>query len=370
MPEVWAAMAYWRALGKIVVIDLDDMYEGLPPSNPAFKYWILNYPGLDPNPIDALAEGLRHADALTSPSKVILKDWEHIVPGFWMPNWTRGAWYAGLDQKPAGAQIPDIEFYYEQKEGAEPQLMKRARANSEGHIILGWGGSISHVDSWIYSGVIEALERLFEKYPNVRLKFCGHESRLNYIFEKFGDRIVRQDGLSPQHWPLAVSTFDIGLAPLDLRKLDPWREGAPIASYDERRSWLKGAEYLTAGVPWVGSKSLTYEDLARWGTLVDNTPEAWFAALDSKIQFLANEKAKAWSNRRWALKHMTFENNVDKYISTFGRILALKAKRNKEKLPEISYSSAPSGTDDPSATNGVAFGAGTGVTVDAQAVKS
>ena len=35
MPEVWAAMAYWRALGKIVVIDLDDMYEGLPPSNPA-----------------------------------------------------------------------------------------------------------------------------------------------------------------------------------------------------------------------------------------------------------------------------------------------------------------------------------------------
>src|SRR3990167_6495273 len=40
--DVWDAMSYWSALGKIVTIDLDDAYPSLPPSNPAWKYWIDN----------------------------------------------------------------------------------------------------------------------------------------------------------------------------------------------------------------------------------------------------------------------------------------------------------------------------------------
>ena len=59
VPEVWEAMDYWRALGKAVIIDLDDHYPGLPPSNPAFPYWIINKVGIDPAPVEALAEGDR-----------------------------------------------------------------------------------------------------------------------------------------------------------------------------------------------------------------------------------------------------------------------------------------------------------------------
>lgn len=102
IPEVWEAMDYWRALGKTVIVDLDDGYPLLPPSNPAFEYWIRNLPQLDPHPVEALTEGLKHADALTSPSKVIVEDWKSIVPGFWLPNWTRLPWYAPLQQKPIG----------------------------------------------------------------------------------------------------------------------------------------------------------------------------------------------------------------------------------------------------------------------------
>ncbi|MHA2063200.1 MAG: hypothetical protein ACXABY_02345, partial [Candidatus Thorarchaeota archaeon] len=32
-PEVWNMMDYWRALGKIVLVDLDDHYPEIPPSN-------------------------------------------------------------------------------------------------------------------------------------------------------------------------------------------------------------------------------------------------------------------------------------------------------------------------------------------------
>ncbi len=335
IPEVWAAMDYWRALGKLVVLDLDDHYAGLPPSNPAFAYWILDKPGLEPEPIAALSEGMRHADFVTSPSKVILKDWEHIVPGYHLPNWTRRAWYEPLMQKPLGA--PDVMFDYEMDARQQPHFKVDARPNSEGWITLGWGGSISHVDSWVYSGLIEALDRIFEKYPMVRLKFCGFESRLDYLFSRWGDKVVKQSGVRAQEWPQVLSTFDIGLAPLDMRPLEPWREGAPIASYDERRSWLKGIEYLSAGVPWVGSRSKTYEDLSRQGTLVENTPDAWFNALDRKIINLSAEKEIAWDLRRWAFKHIMFEANVVKYGEIFGRMQAQKMARGGGVLPEITY---------------------------------
>jgi len=335
VPEVWDAMDYFRAIGKTITVDLDDHYPDLPPSNPAYDYWIRNLPELNPEPTGALTEGMKHADALTSPSKVILKDWEHIVPGYWLPNWTRRKWYESLGQKPGGA--PDYEFGYEAN-GSDPVLSAKPRENSEGWITLGWGGSISHVDSWLFSGIMEALDRVFEKYPQARLKFCGHEGRLDTWLSRYGERVIRQVGVRPDHWPQVVATFDIGLAPLDTRPLDPpWREGAPVCGYDERRSWLKGAEYLTAGVPWVGSRCLPYQDLARWGKLVENTPDAWFAALDNMIERLAYEKQQAWERRRWALKKITLEGNIENYGEIMGRIMTAKHIRGGHRLPEITY---------------------------------
>src|SRR3990167_5926594 len=335
VPEVWQAMDYWRALGRLVVIDLDDHYPHLPPSNPAFQYWIRNASDMDKDPIEALTEGMRHADALTSPSKVILQDWAHIIPGYWLPNWTGGGWYKDLVQKPVGAL--DKAFNYE-PENEQPVLQGNDRLDSAGQIILGWGGSISHVDSWLYSGIHDALDRIFEKWPNARLKFCGHEERLNTYFERYGDRVIRQLGVIPAHWPFVIASFDIGLAPLDTRPLDPpWREGAPIASYDERRSWLKAVEYLCTGVPWIASRSATYNDLKHMGTVVDNTSDAWFNALDRKISHLAEEKQVAWNRRKWAMKKLTMEGNLSAYADIFGRMMAERATKYGARLPGITY---------------------------------
>ena len=337
VPEVWEAMDYWRALGKAVIIDLDDHYPGLPPSNPAFPYWIINKVGIDPAPIEALAEGMRHADALTSPSKVILQDWSHIVPGFWLPNWTRRAWFEGLDQKPMGA--PDLELFYgATPEGKPETIMNRVRPDTVSTVVIGWGGSISHVDSWLFSGIVEALDRIFDKHKNARLKFCGYEQRLDFVLKRWGDRVVRQPGVKPEHWPVVLSTFDIGVAPLETAPLDPpWREGAPIASYDERRSWLKTVEYLTAGVPWVASKSLTYNDLAHLGRIAENTPDSWYAALDDTIKNLAAQKSIAWERRQWALKRLTLEGNIGKYQGIIERIVADSQTRKGAQLPGVIY---------------------------------
>lgn len=335
-PDVWQAMDYFRAIGKAVCVDIDDHYGDLPASNPAHAYWITNKNQLNPDPVTALTEAMRHADALTAPSKVLLADWAHVVRGYYLPNYTQRGWYEALMQKPLGA--PDLVFGYD----AAGALASQARDNSAGWLTLGWGGSISHVDSWLYSGVIEALDAIFAKWPNARLKFCGHEGRLDYVFERWGERVVKQAGVKPEHWPMVVSTFDVGLAPLDTRPLDPpWRAGAPVAAYDERRSWLKGVEYLCAGVPWVATDCATYTDLRRHGTLVENTAEAWFKALDHKLTHLAAEKQLAWEKRGYALRKFTMEANANAVGDVFGRIIAEKQAKNGARLPGVRYVAAP-----------------------------
>lgn len=346
MPEVYAAMDYWRTLGKIVTVDLDDHYPGLPPSNPAHAFWILNKGNLPiGDPVAALCEAMRHADALVSPSKVLLQDYEHLVPGFWIPNWPRRIWYEKCQPKPLGA--PDIEFGY-QPDG-EPQngqqkfaLLGKRREGSEGLVVIGWGGSISHVDSWLYSGAVEALDRILAEYPNTRLKFCGHEHRLNYILDRWGDRIIRQSGVKPEHWPFVVSTFDIGLAPLDMRPMpsNTWKPGEEKweggeYSYDERRSWLKGVEYICAGVPWIGTKSATYIDLDRHGVLVENGEENWYNALKSMIDNLPSRKRLAQEKKAWALKRYAMEANVNQYAEIYERIGNMKRAKGGAILPGV-----------------------------------
>ncbi len=330
-PEVWEAMDYWRALGKAVVVDVDDHYPMIPPSNPAFAPWIRNTHGANPAPVDAFTEGLKHADGLLSPSKVILQDWSSVVRGYYQPNLCTREWYAGLDQRPIGA--PDVTLDY----GEDKKLKAALKPGTAGQIILGWGGSISHVDSWLYSGLMDALDRLFGEWPQLRLKFCGGEDRLDPFFERWGERVVRQAGVGHPDWPVVVSSFDIGLAPLDLRPLEPWLPGSPVASYDERRSWLKGIEYLCAGVPWVGSRSLTYDDLARHGSLVENTPDAWHRALTYLIRNLAEAKREAWHRRKWALKALTLEGQIGPHLSVYERIYAERNLKRNGGMPGVQY---------------------------------
>ena len=106
----WNAMAYWRTLGKIILVDLDDGYSCIPPSNPAFPHWILNSIGLDPIPVKALEEGLRHADALIAPNHVILEDWKHVVRGYFWPNYPSVKDYQ--DRLPREISALDLVFSY------------------------------------------------------------------------------------------------------------------------------------------------------------------------------------------------------------------------------------------------------------------
>lgn len=336
-PPVYDAMDYWRALGKIVVSDLDDHYPNIPASNPAFKYWIANTHDMDPDPIEALKIGMReHCDALITPSDVIAKDWEPYVQTYVWPNYAPLQIYKPLKQKQLGAA--DTVFSYEVKDDI-PELVRKPRPDSEGKIVIGWGGSISHVDSFVYSNVIDALIRLMQENKNVLFKFCGHERRLDYLWKRLPEKqFIRQLGVGHEDWPQVIASFDIGIAPLDLRPCEDNLGGHnPGYSYDERRSSLKLVEYLCAGVPWVATDAAPYRDLGYRGKLVENNADAWYEALKARVESLPHFREEAARNRRWALKKLTIESRVEELMKLYTLIGEQAQVTREARLPDTIY---------------------------------
>lgn len=312
-PQIWAACDYWRALGKIVCVDLDDDYPRLTPQNPAHPFWIADVNNfkeqLGDSPIHLLREALRHVDALLSPNRKILEDWSDIVPGYYLPNYAEGEWYEGTTQKP----------------------MPR----DDEQIIVGWGGSVSHFDSWFFSGLRDAMIPLLDKYPRLHWKLCGNDWRLmKWARETLPEeRWHHQHGVPPPEWPAQVASFDIGVAPL-------CGPGAPQSeAYDQRRSWLKAIEYLLCGVPWIGSPGGVYDDLDGLGGFVikENSPQEWMEAVSWVVDNLTTCKPQSAALMEWAFDNLTIGRQVEPYMATLTRVQAEVQARNNMRLPDVIY---------------------------------
>lgn len=242
------AIEYFQGMGKPVVIDLDDAYHILPWSNPAHKFWIQNEDG---KALVMLEEGLRRSNGLIAPNRLLLSDWAHVCPGYYLPNYAEENWWTDL---------PDRE------------MLKKERG-LEGKIVIGWGGSVSHYDSWWGSGIFRAAQRICERHPEVVWMICGNDPRIHDQLQVSPYQKIKQPGVDPNQWPRIVKHFDIGVAPL-------------FGPYDQRRSWIKGLEYMLAGIPWVCTAGEPYRDIQNYGKHVMNSDAAWEVALEEIIKRL------------------------------------------------------------------------------------
>ena len=334
---IWNVMEYWQALGKVCLVDLDDHYPEIPASNPAFKSWIANEGKMDPNPVERLKIGLGKADALIAPSHILLKDWEHIVPGYYWPNYPSLLDWQNVVRKAPGANDVIIHSTQEMDEDGKPVMNVQVRPDSAGKIVIGWGGSLSHIDSFVYSGVIEGLKMLMEEDERVCFKFCGNDDRMAFLLDTLPqDQLYRQAGVTAQDWPHVVGTFDIGIAPMDMRPVVSGT-GAEHGeySYDERRSWLKLVEYACGGVPFVATKCASYTELERHGRMVENTPEAWYEALKSRVNGIEHFYEEAISARKNNLKRLTIENNAQKLVDFYFQIGEEVQAKDGRTFPDI-----------------------------------
>lgn len=289
---VLQSMQHWKACGKLVIVDFDDAYHLMKTSNPAHLYWIKgqipingdhnNMKTIDPPPLMQFKWGLRLSHAATVPSKLLAKDWQNYADIHYIPN------YIELDK-----------------------YNKVTHATQNG-VVIGWGGSLSHLESFTESGVIKALQRVCKARPQVKVMICGADRR---IFEKLpipdGQKILTP-WVAYDSWSNVLSKFDIGIAPLN-------------GPYDERRSWIKVLEYMVMKIPWVASDGLAYHDLKSYGVLVENSTKAWEQAILDMVDHLEFHRTRASGEPYIYGISQSIDENVEKIIQNYLSI----AEKNK-----------------------------------------
>jgi glycosyltransferase involved in cell wall biosynthesis len=280
-------ISYWKAMGKAVVVDLDDAYELMTeatgaPSYEFWKYGRVEQNGkpatISPKPIEQLKWGVKIAGAVSSPSNVILDDWDKYgVRKYFIPN------YLQMD------------------------VYKRHPVHKElGKIYIGGGGSMTHLESWRSSGVTKALQQICKKYPQVMVVVCGDQRVCGTLGVKATQ--IAYSGWQPYMlYSKSLSYLDIGLLPLS-------------GEYDRRRSSLKAAEYIIMGIPWIASDLEPYHDM-KCGLVVKNTVEEWFSNMEAIINSLEELKPYVEADRIEAIKEFDIDLHVGDLIKTYERII-------------------------------------------------
>jgi hypothetical protein len=303
--ETHQYISYWRSLGKAVVVDFDDRYRLIHPTNAAAPFWLhgevevtlndglVKYKKeLDQHPIDQFKKGIRLCTAGITPSKILSDSWKDHAPMFVVRNY--------LDAS---------AYHSEIKQDNSPD------------IILGWGGSLSHQESFRDSGIQEALKRILQERDNVYLLIIGDENVVNQLPVP-RHKIKHMAYVAWWQWQKTLKIYDIGLAPL-------------AGDYDDGRSNLKVAEYLMAGIPFVASKSLVYEEFfhADSGHFVqhghdkhhyDKRAEDWYSSTIDIIDNIEYYREKALVNINEIGMTYAVDENVDTIIETYQAIIDLE----------------------------------------------
>lgn len=289
IPQVIDAMRYYQAMGKPVAVDLDDAYQILPWSNPAHKFWKQNAANFAEHPLGVLERGLQQSNGFIAPNRLLLQSWAYAVKGFYLPNFARKFWWSDL---PSRSEL----------RAEHPFLSKHQDA-----IVIGWGGSVSHYDSWWGSGIREAATEIARLFPNVIFMLCGNDPRLYQQLPVPAHQKYHQEGVPPEKWPSIVKLFDIGVAPLS-------------GMYDQYRSWIKGLEYGLAGVPWIATRGEPYKDLLGLGYQIPNGASPWLTVMKRVIENLPQEQGRAQS-RVPRFENFYVENQIDTLEKVYKEII-------------------------------------------------
>ena len=282
---VLTAMQHWKARGKTLVVDFDDAYDLMPPSNVNYRYWAQGLAArpdgvtekIDPPPLTQFKWGLRLAHAATVPSRRLADDWRAYADVYYLPNYIDLAKYE--------------HFLPEPREG----------------LVVGWGGSLSHLQSFTGSSVLAALKRVCRARPQVKVMICGSDRRIFDQLPLPPEQKIHRPWAPYAEWPRRLAEFDIGLAPLH-------------GAYDQRRSWIKVLEYMVLKIPWIASEGPAYHELRSYGWLVKNTPAAWERVLLDMVDHFPDYKAEAAREPYLFGISQGIDANVDKVLAAYAAI--------------------------------------------------
>ncbi len=159
----------------------------------------------------------------------------------------------------------------------EPDVHPPAARMDDGRLLLGYMGTLTHEAD--LRMILEPLRTFLRARSNtVRMQLVGiaPHSRLAGLFEGLPVDILwpEKHAAYPDfvRWMRSRLRWDIGLAPLEDTR------------FNQSKSDIKYLDYALLGIPGIYSRVPAYTDSVVHGStgwLVDNTPEAWLAALET-----------------------------------------------------------------------------------------
>ena len=255
-----------QALGKKVVIDMDDDYTCLPSTNPAYYLQhpkcevlrddknkivkIIMHNKVVNNRMEILTKALNIADAITVSTPELRDTYRNFNP--------------------------NVYVCYNKIDLSEYQLIRQRRNKP----VIGWAGSTTHIDDLKeITGLPESLRR--EGYS---FKFAIANFKDGLKLFEFADFIPGTDIFN---YPKILTNFDIGLVPLRDCK------------FNSGKSEIKGMEYNALGIPFVASNIAPYRRYVRHGEngflVKENRLKHWLKyvklLLDRKIREEMSHKA-------------------------------------------------------------------------------
>lgn len=284
-----AAIQHWKARDRVVVAEFDDAYDLIPPSVGSHDFWksgiasengvpVKNVKRIDPVPLTQFKWGLRLVHAATVPSKRLVDDWNAFTDMYYVPNFI------------------DLDKYVDIPTGQH-----------EG-VTIGWGGSLSHFDSFNQSGFLKAIQRVCAARPQVRVMINGSNQDIFDLLPIPAEQKILRPWVPYHRWSHELAHYDIGLAPLN-------------GPYDERRSWIKVLEYLVMKIPWVASEGPTYHELRPYGWLVKNEASAWERILLDMVDHIEDYRAEAAKEPYFFGISQNIEGNIQNVLTTYAEII-------------------------------------------------
>ena len=192
--------------------------------------------------------------------------------------------------------------------GVPARMLDVPRVDSD---VIGWAGSVpSHPTDLQAMGPAPA--QLIQ--AGCRWRIAGPIVGVHEALGVPTTTNIESTGVIPNiyHWPLAVASLGIGVAPLaDTR-------------FNSAKSWLKMAEYAAAGVPCVGSPRAEYVRLNKLGVgWLAKTPNDWKTKLRTLVE--SQTAREELSERgRFVMQEYTIERTAWRWMETWQRALSLE----------------------------------------------
>jgi hypothetical protein len=232
------------AIGQKVVVDVDDFFDGLAPTNRAYS---TTDPNNSPdNNREIYAEIIKKSFAVICSTQFLFDYYSKIHKNVFLVR-----------------NAIDINRY----------LRAHNPKRDYQRTTIGWVGATP----W-RSGDLEELSSFLNDYlkkNNLRFHHSGHTKDAPTAAFQLGidDKLVTTTELAPiANYPSMFKNIDIGIVPL---------RDIP---FNKAKSYIKGLEYAAAGVPFVASPSPEYEFLFEAGIgRIAHTPDEWMYHFDELL---------------------------------------------------------------------------------------